>query len=150
MKKVEKTALILLVGPDIRLLEATLLHYLGLGLRRILLSVHVYEKKAEQNLSKIRSIAERYHAEVADIHTARGIESAKRYKRLIQSSCAQEDWIVYAHMDEFIQFPAPVTDNIEFCEAEKFDYIQGFFLDRMGQKEISRRYQNSQFGINSL
>jgi len=134
MYTTEKTAVILLVGPDSRLLEQNILHYRSLGLKKILISVHVYGDNGEKHLSKVTAIAEKLHANVADIHTAQGIESGNRYRRLIDNHCGKRDWVVYADLDEFIQFPAPIPDIIDFCEAEGYDYIQGFFLDRIGAK----------------
>ncbi len=142
---------ILLVGPDIRLLEQNLQYYTDLGVDKIFLSIHAYGKQGIKLISDVMLIAEKYHAVIADSHENEGINEAERYTRIVANNCNRDDWIVIADIDEFIQFPMPLTELVRFCDNEKFDYIQGLFLDRLCKKgtfpELSEKPLWDQFPI---
>lgn len=116
-----------MVGKDIELLEANLLHAQSLGVDTILLTVH------DQDLGEVTRIADKYDAIIADIHTGKDIGSMERYRRTTDAHCQHDDWVMVADLDEFYEFPLDVRDIIKICDAGGFDYIQGEFLDRVGQ-----------------
>ena len=122
---------LLLIGPDISLLEKNLHYYSTLGVNKILLSVHVYGEQGKKLLDAVPPIAKRYHAVIADLHNEQRINESLRYSRVRSRHCQEDDWIIYADIDEFIQFPIPVPEIICLADEKQFDYIHGRFLDRI-------------------
>ncbi|MCI5141046.1 MAG: hypothetical protein D3909_04820 [Candidatus Electrothrix sp. ATG1] len=122
------------IGRDIRLLEQNLQHYLSLGVERVFLSVHAYGDKGEKVLRETSSRVKnkKYKTEIVDIHRGKDIEDGQRCRRIMRNNCQKEDWVIVADLDEFIQFPVPPFDIVNFCEKNRYDYITGRFLDRIG------------------
>jgi len=128
-----KTAtLYLSIGPDIRLLPASLDYYLGLGVSRVLMSVHLRDEWADGFLEKINSTIAGYPATIAHIHREPGIDERLRYLAVTTKHCIEDDWIVIADIDEFHEFSMSLADAVTYCEDMGYDYISGYFLDRLG------------------
>lgn len=120
------------VGPDIKLLDANLDYYTGLGVSHILLSVHLREEWAGGFLEKITQTTKNYHAEIAQIHRSAAIEERLRYQSVTREYCDENDWVIIADLDEFHEFSMPIADIISLCESRDYDYVTGLFLDRIG------------------
>jgi hypothetical protein len=120
------------VGRDITLLEQNLDYYTQMGIKKILISVHLRPEWEEGFLDSINEVIEKYPATIADLHTAQEIASKARYDSVIKKHCSPGDWVIIADQDEFYEYSQPLAETIKCCEENGYDYVTGEFLDRVG------------------
>ncbi len=128
-----RSILFIAVGRDFSLLEQNLLHHTAFEIDWIALSVHVDDLSDNQLLDHLRSTAVRYGAEIVEMIDGPYQGTRVRILRFLEHHCDPTDWVVYADVDEFLEFPAPVSEIIEKCEILQFDFVMGEFVDRISE-----------------
>ena len=56
-----------------------------------------------------------------------GAEAVTKMREIAQGA---EEWVVIVDLDEFVEFPEPVTDLVEKAEAEGANIARGVMYDR--------------------
>jgi len=128
----QKITLFIPFGRDIKLLKYNLDYYTGMGIRRILLSVHIRSEWEKGFLDAVKKIIAPYPAEIAEIYRDAHNASKTRYENVISKHCRNDDWVIVADLDEFYEYSMPLADVIKFCKVNNYDYVKGEFLDRIG------------------
>jgi len=107
--------LFLPIGRDISLLKRNLDYYTRMGIKKILLSVHLQEEWENGFLDSVNEIITDYPAQIAEIHTGAANVSKKRYETVIGKYCNSDDWVIVADLDEFYEYSRPLPEVLEYC-----------------------------------
>lgn len=121
--------LVFTVGSDFKLLPHFLRHYRSIGVYSILPIIHDRHNVSEA----VRSILDLYHVSIAQVWSEEFSETLKhRYERsVVIVRCKPSDWVIYADLDEFQQYPLEIETHIDVCERRGIHYLEGRMLDRI-------------------
>ena len=116
------------VGPDFRLLPKFLEYYIKQGIKKFLIILNSDNPKISNILSM--------HGLTA-VHSWLGSFSEKdkqeNERRVIDDICSEDDWIVYADLDEFQHYPLGLLKSIYLADKNHDDYIEGRLIDRVSE-----------------
>jgi hypothetical protein len=119
---------------DTSLLPHFFKYYKSLGVTRFIISIH---ELVPGLLKKAQAIAKQFDSDVKWIPVSErqiltGIEGNNK-EEIREKHVTSQDWIIPADLDEFIQFPAPISQLIGEMDANGATFIKGDFLDRISE-----------------
>jgi len=120
--------LIVTVGPDYRLLPRFLRWYTALGVRNFLVILNT------QDTSPIH-ILRGYGITAQHSWYDPFSEQAKqlRERNILLKCCSDEDWVLYADLDEFQYYPFGLKNHISYCTENGIDFLEGHLIDRISK-----------------
>eukprot|EP00241_Pyramimonas_parkeae_P004725 CAMPEP_0114242902 /NCGR_PEP_ID=MMETSP0058-20121206/10453_1 /TAXON_ID=36894 /ORGANISM="Pyramimonas parkeae, CCMP726" /LENGTH=357 /DNA_ID=CAMNT_0001355605 /DNA_START=1512 /DNA_END=2585 /DNA_ORIENTATION=+ len=121
-------------GERHTLLPQFIAHYEQLGVRKenMLFTIHL---TPECNVSTVKNLVEQFSSNGIFFDTFIGkwtsealmFHQAHKLKACTKST----DWIIVADSDEFQEYPAPVTHFFRRLDRNKYNVVNGIFLDRV-------------------
>lgn len=123
-----KIFLTVTIGPDYRLLPKFLNFYKNFGIENFLIILNTSDETPSLFLKNNGINPEK-------IWTDPFSEDLKQHyeREVIDRCCSDEDWIVYADLDEFQFYPSGFMNQIKFCEKHRIDFLEGRLVDRISK-----------------
>lgn len=121
------THLTVTVGPDYRLLAKFLRYYHAvLGVKNFLIILNTPDIKVRRLLKDFG-----VHAVYTWLNPFS--EKLKQYheRAIINKYCSPDDWILYADLDEFQEYPHGLEYHINYCQENNIDFLEGRMIDRI-------------------
>jgi hypothetical protein len=118
------------LGVHLGVFDRMLRHYKNLGLDSLLINVQPDEYDDGFH-AEVRSIASRYNAHIVSVFVGQWTESVNTFLYRHTMEQCPSDWFVLADTDEFQVYPGSLQSILESANNEKFDYIEGFVIDRV-------------------
>ena len=121
-----KIFLTVTVGPDFRLLPRFIKYYKNFGIDNFLIILNTKNDTPVSILKDFGITPEKIWLEPFS-------ETLKqKYEReIVEKNCSDEDWIVYADLDEFQCYPMGFLNHVAFCENNGIEYLEGRLVDRL-------------------
>jgi len=138
------------IGLNITLFPKFLEYYNSLGIEKFLINVNA--KEGDPLIERAQKDLQKYSCEIAKIWSEEFSEKDKvSYEReTILRFCDMEDWVVYADLDEFQEYPKKLPEMIKSCEENYIPFLEGRLIDRVAsdgsfrklspQKSLDRQY----------
>lgn len=128
-----KVWLLAAIGADIKLLPQFMKHYKKLGIDNYIIVLNA-KSMEDPIIESTQIILDQYDTKIAKIWTEPFTENTKvEYEReTILKMCDKQDWIIYADMDEFHEYPYDLKYMLAYCEKNGYTYMIGEVLDRIG------------------
>jgi len=114
------------VFDDSRLLPHFLSHYDRFGVTEYHIAAPPHLAAYVANTTRKRKAIQYNDFNVAGSFTG-GVEAVTKMRELAQGL---EEWVVIVDLDEFVEFPEPVTDLARKVEAEGGNIVRGVMYDR--------------------
>jgi hypothetical protein len=118
------------VGNHLVVFEHMLRHYKDSGIDSLLVNIHL-DKHEDELYRNVRRIALRYHADIVAVFVGKWLQSVNPYLYQHTLSQAPNDWFLLADTDELQVYSSTVHAVIETAHNKGYDYIDGFFIDRL-------------------
>lgn len=141
-----RIVLITTIGKDIKFLEPFLWYYSTLGVNQIYLIHHQRNpiKIGNPLVDEINKIADKYNAKnvcgwSGEFSEDKKIEIETQVK---EQHCSEFDWVMYADLDEFHYFSRSLKEQIQYCEKNCIEAIEGRLLDRVHESGTLQPYDN--------
>jgi hypothetical protein len=135
------------IGSDYTLLRKFLKYYTNLGINKFLPILNTPDTTPQV-------ILQEHGINISDIWIEPFSEQAKQYheREVILRYCTDNDWVVYADLDEFQQYPMELKNHIRYCEENNIDFLEGKLIDRVSstgklREIISHRTLEEQFPL---
>jgi hypothetical protein len=125
----DRVVLITSVYENPELLPHFIHHYCAMGVAKVLVSARLPEA---YEISK--GLAEYYPVKASYEPAQEFTDSDKREieDRLLEGENLQpHDWVIYADLDEFQAYPAPLRNIVEALNANDAKAIRGYMVDRL-------------------
>lgn len=125
MKKIYLTVT---VGPDYRLLPIFLRYYKDLGIENFLVILNTPDTLPvailqEHNINPVKIWTDPFSEKLKQFHE----------RDVVLRHCSDNDWVVYADLDEFQWYPTGIMHHIEYSEKVGVDFIEGKIIDRVSE-----------------
>ena len=131
-------ALVCMLEPRrIDWLQQLVHHYRSIGVERFLLTLQLEPGVAPQASDREY---ERFLAMLASLSIPVGYrwehewsaQAERRHERgVVAQNLGDDDWVVPCDADELQVYPAPLSEIVRECEAQRVDYLRGILVDRV-------------------
>ena len=111
---------------DVRLLPHFLRHYERSGVTEFHVAAPRHLANSIESVSHNYQVIQ-YHDFDAVASFTGGAEAVTKMREIAQGA---EEWVVIVDLDEFVEFPEPVTNLAEKVEAEGANIVRGIMYDR--------------------
>jgi len=141
-----KIWLVTVVGLDFKLLPKFLQYYKNLGIKNFLVITHYSNEK-----SNLREIA-KYILNSSNLPRLVHKEwigpfseklKVDNERKIINENCTFDDWIIYADIDEFQEYPEGLRNTIKKCDNKKKTFLEGRMIDRIASNGYLLEYTPS-------
>jgi len=130
--------LIVTVGYDYSLLPRFLNYYKNIGIDNFLVILNTSDVAPifilkNHGINAQKTWIESFSEENKQFHE----------RNVILDTCSDDDWVVYADVDEFQHYPLGIENHIVYCENNNVDYLEGRLIDRISKTGKLSRISNN-------
>ena len=135
-----------IISYDNSLLKHFVKYYTSLGVESFIIAI---DERTPTILSSTKEICATLQAEIKIVPVSErqrktGVEENNK-EEMREKYVSQDDWIIPADLDEFIQFPAEIPKLIDEMIQNQATFINGIFSDRLSHSGILTSTDQTQY-----